>query len=102
MTGMGILSRTQDQLFFIVIIETKQPGLAVDGLLPDDIIEMIVKPTFAALFFPFSVCIEIGQCDPEQGCIGEVCDIGLFSRLFQLPLADKELTVIAQLGIEQQ
>ena len=101
-TGMCELSRAADKPFFIFIIQTEQPGPAIDGLLPDDIVKMIVKPAFPAGILPFSPGIDLGQRNTEECRVRQSCDARFTGSLFHLPLLDEELAIISQLGIEQQ
>ena len=102
MTGMRKLSRATDKPFFIIIVETEQPGPPIDGLLPDDIVEMIVDPAFPAGFLPFSPSIHVCQRNPKECRIRQSDERCFTSCLFHLPLQDEELAIISQLGIQQQ
>ena len=102
MTRMRKLSRTADKSFFVVIVEAEQPGLTVDGLLADDIVEMIVDPAFLTGFLPFPAGGHFRQGDTKECCIRQSGDPCFTGSLFHPPLQDEELTIISQLGIEQQ
>jgi hypothetical protein len=102
MTRMRKFSGTADKSFFIVIVKAIQPGPAVNDLLADDIVEMIVDPAFPAGLFPFPAGVDVGQGDTKECRIRQSGDPCFTGSLFHLPLQDEELTIISQLGIEQQ
>src|ERR1700709_1374845 len=90
MTGTRKFPGTPNELFLIVIVETEQPGPAIDGLLPDDVVEMVVKPAFSAGLLPFSAGVYICQRNSKECPIRQSGDACFTGSLFHLPLLDQE------------
>src|ERR1700752_1490055 len=98
----SVFTRPLDKVFLPLIVKTKQPCLAIDRDLPDDIIQVIAIPTFPAGLLPPSPRVNLRQRHPEKGLVGKSGDPCFPGSLFQPPLKEEKLAIISQLGVNQE
>lgn len=103
-TGLCHFAGLADQPFFVLIVETKQPGGATFLALADHVIQMTPIPALPAGVLPFPLGIDLGGGYTQKGLVGQRGDPGLAGGFPELPLVDDELDIISPLGIadEQQ